>query len=135
MPRGVKRFFDRAIALFDTWVMENSAASPAMAGMIVSTTPPMVRLAMAAYLARFKGLAGAAPRGSHPVSVRMNARTCGGPHLQDCPEEALGVSPTGLQSQFARVHGYLRRTRGWPSTRERTKPGVHTPRVPDLESV
>ena len=35
--------------------MDTSAAGPAISGTIVSTTPPMIRLAMAAYLARFKG--------------------------------------------------------------------------------
>ena len=35
--------------------MDTSAAGPALSGTIVSTTPPMIRLAMAAYLARFKG--------------------------------------------------------------------------------
>jgi integrase/recombinase XerD len=35
--------------------MDTSTVGPALSGMIVSTTPPMIRLAMAAYLARFKG--------------------------------------------------------------------------------
>jgi len=35
--------------------MDTPTAGPAISGTIVTTTPPMIRLAMAAYLARFKG--------------------------------------------------------------------------------
>lgn len=46
---------DRVAAFLHTWVMGTQTVGPALSGTIVSTTPPMIRLAMAAYLARFKG--------------------------------------------------------------------------------